>query len=41
LHNAYVTTPVKPISEEKIKDLRNKSTGTLTEKDLIKMGDLK
>jgi putative membrane-bound dehydrogenase-like protein len=39
LHNAYVSIPVKQINEEKIKDLRNKSTGTLTEKDLQAMKD--
>jgi mono/diheme cytochrome c family protein len=37
LHNAYVTTPVKPITAEKIKELRSKKTKTLTEKDLLEM----
>ncbi len=39
LHNAYVTTPVKPITPEQIKELRGKKTGTLTEKQLLEMGD--
>jgi mono/diheme cytochrome c family protein len=37
LHNAYVSKPVKSIRAEKIKELRNKRSGTLTEKDLMKM----
>ena len=39
LHNAYVTTPVKPITPEKIKELRSKKTGTLTEKHLLEMAN--
>lgn len=41
LHNAYVTKPVKPISAEKIKSLRSTAHGTLKEKDLLEMADLK
>ncbi|HEV7330842.1 MAG TPA: c-type cytochrome [Flavisolibacter sp.] len=37
LHNAFVTTPVKPIPAEKIKALRSKKAGTLTEKELLEM----
>jgi mono/diheme cytochrome c family protein len=37
LHNAYVTTPVKPITAEQIKALRSKKLETLTEKQLLKM----
>ncbi|MEO6550729.1 MAG: c-type cytochrome [Ferruginibacter sp.] len=37
LHNAFVTKPVEPIAAEKIKELQNKKTGTLTEKQLIEM----
>jgi mono/diheme cytochrome c family protein len=37
LHNAFVTSPVKTIDTEKIKQLRNKKTGTLTEKDLLQI----
>ena len=36
LHNAFVSKPVGPISSDKIKDLRHKSSGTLTESDLLK-----
>jgi mono/diheme cytochrome c family protein len=38
IHNAYVTTPVKPITAGEIEKLRNKKKGTLTEKDLLEMG---
>lgn len=41
LHNAYVTRPVKPIKAEEIKTLRNKKSGTLTEKDLLSMNEVK
>jgi mono/diheme cytochrome c family protein len=37
LHNAYVPTPVKPITAEKIKELRSKKSETLTEKHLLEM----
>ena len=37
LHNAFVSKPVQSINAEKIKDLRHKSSGTLTESDLLKM----
>jgi len=40
LHNAYVTKPVKSINAEKIKELRNKKSGTLQEKDLLEMANL-
>jgi mono/diheme cytochrome c family protein len=39
IHNAYVTTPVKPITAGEIEKLRNKKKGTLTEKDLLEMGN--
>jgi mono/diheme cytochrome c family protein len=39
LHNAYVSKPVKSIRAEEIKKLRNRRSGTLTEKDLLKMAD--
>jgi mono/diheme cytochrome c family protein len=39
VHNAYVTTPVKPITAEEIDKLRSKAVGTLTEKDLLKMAE--
>ena len=41
LHNSFVPVPPKPVSAEKIKDLRSKHSGTLTEVDLLKMTDLK
>jgi mono/diheme cytochrome c family protein len=37
LHNAHVTKPAKPIKAEEIKKLRQKKTGTLSEKDLLRM----
>lgn len=37
LHNYFVSTPTKRISANEIKDLRNKRSGTLTEKDLLEM----
>jgi mono/diheme cytochrome c family protein len=40
LHNAYVTKPVKSIHADKIKELRNKKSGTLEEKDLLEMTNL-
>jgi len=40
LHNAYVTKPVKPIHADKIKELRNKKSGTLQEKDLMEMANM-
>ncbi|HEY9363155.1 MAG TPA: c-type cytochrome [Chitinophagaceae bacterium] len=39
LHNSFVSQPVKSINAEKIKELRNKMPGTLTEKKLLKMAD--
>lgn len=39
LHNAYVSTLVKPIKADKIKALRSKKTETLTEKELLEMAD--
>ena len=39
LHNYFVSTPTKSISAKEIKDLRNKRSGTLTEKDLLAMPD--
>jgi mono/diheme cytochrome c family protein len=41
LHNAYASKTVKPINSEKIKELRSKKSGTLTEKDLLQMENLK
>lgn len=41
LHNSFVSTPTKGISAKKINDLRNKRSGTLTEKELLAMPDLK
>jgi mono/diheme cytochrome c family protein len=41
LHNSFVSKPTKSISAEKIKDLRNERSGTLTEMELLKMVDLK
>lgn len=41
LHNAFVTTPVKPITADKIKELRKNKTGTLTEKQLVEMATAK
>jgi mono/diheme cytochrome c family protein len=41
LHNAFVSKPVKPINVEKIKDIRHKRSGTLSENDLLKMAGLK
>jgi mono/diheme cytochrome c family protein len=40
LHNAYVTKPIKPIHADKIKELRNKKSGTLQEQDLVKMANM-
>ncbi len=39
LHNYFVSTPTKAISAKEIKELRNKRSGTLTEKDLVAMPD--
>lgn len=39
LHNAFVLTPTDAINADKIKELRNKRSGTLTEKDLLAMPD--
>jgi mono/diheme cytochrome c family protein len=40
LHNSFVAHPPKPVSPEKVKELRARHTGTLTEEELLKMGDL-
>jgi mono/diheme cytochrome c family protein len=37
MHNAFVTTPVKPISAKEVKKLRSIQTGTLTETKLLDM----
>ncbi len=39
LHNAYVTKPAKPANDENIKKLRSLKSGTLQEKDLVKLAD--
>lgn len=39
LHNAFVSTPTDHINADKIKELRNKKPGTLTEKELLAMPD--
>jgi len=39
LHNYFVSTPTKSISPKEISGLRNKRSGTLTEKDLLAMPD--
>lgn len=39
LHNAFALTPTDRISTGKIKELRNKISRTLTEKDLLEMPD--
>lgn len=39
LHNAFVSTPTDHINTDKIKKLRNKKPGTLTEKELLAMPD--
>lgn len=39
LHNAFVLTPTDRLSTEKIRELRNKVSRTLTEKDLLEMPD--
>jgi mono/diheme cytochrome c family protein len=41
LHNSFVSKPTKPIDVKRIKDLRVKKPGTLTEKELLEMADLK
>ncbi len=41
VHNAYVTTPVKPITAEEIQKLRSKNQGTLNESDLLRMAEVK
>jgi mono/diheme cytochrome c family protein len=41
LHNSFVPVPPKSVSTEKIKDLRSKHSGTLTQVDLLKMTNLK
>jgi mono/diheme cytochrome c family protein len=38
MHNAYVTTPVQPVTADEIGKLRKNKLGTLTEKDLIELG---
>ena len=40
LHNSFVPKPPKPVHAEKIKELRTRHSGTLTEDDLLKMSDL-
>ncbi|MEO6869871.1 MAG: cytochrome c, partial [Ginsengibacter sp.] len=39
LHNSFVPHPPKPVNVERIKVLRDKHPGTLTEADLLKMPD--
>lgn len=39
LHNAFVLSPTDAINAKKIKKLRNKRSGTLTEKDLLALPD--
>ncbi len=39
LHNAFSTKTTKPISAEKIKELRGKKLGTLTEEKLLEMAN--
>jgi mono/diheme cytochrome c family protein len=41
LHNSFVSNPPKPIRAKKIKILKDKHSGPLTEDDLLKMTDLK
>ncbi|RYY31127.1 MAG: c-type cytochrome [Chitinophagaceae bacterium] len=41
VHNAYVTTPVKPITTEEIEKLRSRKKGTLTGKDLLELANEK
>lgn len=41
LHNSFVAIPPKSVSAKKIKELRSKHFGTLTQDDLLKMNDLK
>jgi mono/diheme cytochrome c family protein len=41
LHNSFVSKSKKAISPEEIKNLRRKHSGTLTEKELLKMVDVK
>jgi len=40
LHNSFVAKPPKRIRAERIKTMRTKHSGTLTENDLMKMADL-
>jgi mono/diheme cytochrome c family protein/glucose/arabinose dehydrogenase len=40
LHNSFVAKPPKSMRAEKIKNLRAKHSGTLTEPELLKMADL-
>jgi len=39
LHNSFVSKSTETINANKIKELRNKKSGTLTEKDLLEMPD--
>ncbi len=39
LHNSFVAKPPKSIKAERIKTLRTKHSGTLTEQDLMKISD--
>ncbi|RYY30955.1 MAG: c-type cytochrome [Chitinophagaceae bacterium] len=39
LHNAFSNTPAKPITADKIKAMRGKNIGTLTEKNLVEMAN--
>ena len=41
LHNSFVAKPPKSVNAERIKNLRSKHSGTLTENDLLKMIDFK
>ncbi len=40
LHNAFVSAPSKSINADEVKKLRNKKSGTLTEKELLQMEHL-
>jgi len=39
LHNSFVSRPTQPIDVKRIKDLRVKKSGTLTEKELLEMSE--
>ncbi|HEY6082036.1 MAG TPA: cytochrome c, partial [Chitinophagaceae bacterium] len=41
LHNSFVSKPMKKVTAEEIKALRSKKPGTLREKDLLEMANLK